>query len=81
MKKPRRLYDPKKVHVPLILEKPANFYKAVCDSKEVAKAFVTLSTCMHALKLELGNFKKIWQKYSNVWSIDRDRFIEDMEVS
>ena len=66
--------------MPLILEKPVNFYKAVADSKDVAKAFVSLSTCMHGLRLELDAFRGVWQKYSQVWSVDRIEYIDIMEV-
>ena len=77
----RKLYNPGKVHVPLILEKPVNFYKAVADSEDVAKAFVSLSTCMHGLRLELDTFRGVWQKYSQVWTVDRIEYIDIMEVS
>ena len=79
-KAPKKLYNPIKTVPPLIVEKASNFFKQVNEAKEVGKAFVALSTCMHGLKLELGEFKKIWMKYSEIWTVDRMQFIEEMEV-
>ena len=79
-KVPKKLYNPIKTVPPLIVEKASNFFKQVNEAKEVGKAFVALSTCMHGLKLELGEFKKIWMKYSEIWTVDRMQFIEEMEV-
>ena len=79
-KVPKKLYNPIKTVPPLIVEKPSNFFKQVNEAKEVGKAFVALSTCMHGLKLELGEFKNIWMKYSEIWTVDRMQFIEEMEV-
>ena len=50
------------------------------EAKDVGKAFVALSTCMQGLKLELGEFKQIWMKYSEIWTVDRVQFIDEMEV-
>ena len=52
----------------------------VNEAKDVGKAFVALSTCMQGLKLELGEFKQIWMKYSEIWTVDRVQFIDEMEV-
>ena len=79
-KVPKKLYNPIKTVPPLIVEKASNFFKQVNEAKEVGKAFVALSTCMHGLKLELGEFKNIWMKYSEIWTVDRMQFIEEMEV-
>ena len=79
-KVPKKLYNPIKTVPPLIEEKASNFFKQVNEAKEVGKAFVAVSTCMHGLKLELGEFKKIWMKYSEIWTVDRTQFIEEMEV-
>ena len=62
------------------MEKPSNFYKSVSEAKDVAKAQVGLSICMNGLKLELGAFKSIWMKYAEVWTVDRSKYIEDMEA-
>ena len=62
------------------MEKPSNFYKSVSEAKDVAKAQVALSICMNGLKLELGAFKSIWMKYAEVWTVDRTKYIEDMEA-
>ena len=77
------------------MEKASNFFKQVNEdfhlhfplslsqvneAKDVGKAFVALSTCMQGLKLELGEFKQIWMKYSEIWTVDRVQFIEEMEV-
>ena len=75
----RKLYIQNKVEKPLIKEQATNFYKIVSESKDVTKALGVLSTSMHGFKLELTSFKSIWQNYSELWTIDRDDYIETME--
>ena len=75
----KRLYVQDKVEKPLIDEQPTNFYKIVSESKDVTKSLGVLSTCMHGFKLELAGFKSIWEKYSEIWTIDREDYIEEME--
>ena len=75
----RKMYEPVKIEPDLITEKQHNFFKIVTDNKEVAKAIVTLSNCLHGFKLELGTFKNSWMKFSELWTIDRGNFIKEME--
>ena len=76
--KKKPLYNPVKVEIPLIDEKETNFYKSVSETKDVTRSLTVLSTSMKGLKLELTQFKAIWKKYSEVWMIDRDEYIEEM---
>ena len=77
-KKERKLYNPVKTEIPLIDELESNFYKSVAETKDVTKSLTVLSTCMKGLKLELTQFKSIWKKYSEVWTVDKEQFIEEM---
>ena len=74
----KKLYDPVKVEIPLIEAQATNFYKQVIDTKDVIKSIQFLSKCMEGLKLELGPFRTIWKKYSEVWTIDREDYIVKM---
>ena len=79
--KEKALYNPMKVEKPLIEEQQSNFYKTVSESKEVTKGYSMLSSCLSGLKLELGHFQSIWEKYSEIWTVDREEFIADMSKS
>ena len=76
--KEKALYNPMKVEKPLIEEQVSNFFKIVSESKEVTKGYSMLSSCLSGLKLELSHFQSIWDKYSEIWTIDREESIADM---
>ena len=77
-KVPKRLYNPVKQTKTVIDEKPHNFYNAVGENKEVSKAFAQLSSCLSGLKVELSSFNQRWQKYKELWEVDREVFIHDL---
>lgn len=77
-KKKKKLYNPVKVEIPLIDELEYNFYKNVCEVKDVTKSQDLLGTSMKGLKLELGQFKSVWKKYSEIWTTNKDQYILDM---
>ena len=79
--KEKALYNPMKVEKPLIEEQTSNFFKIVSESKEVTKGYSMLSSCLSGLKLELSNFQSVWDKYSEIWTVDREEFISDMSKS
>ena len=78
--KEKKLYNPTKVEKPLIDEQQSNFYKVVAESKEATKSYSMLATSLSGLKLELSDFQKIWENYSEIWSKDRDFFKEELLV-
>ena len=77
-KEKRKLYSAVKIEVPLIEEQQSNFYKAVSESKEVTKSYSMLANCMSGMKLELTQFQTIWERYSEVWTYDREDYVEDL---
>merc|ERR1712155_388797 len=79
--KEKALYNPMKVEKPLIEEQTSNFFKIVSESKEVTKGYSMLSSCLSGLKLELSNFQSVWDKYSEIWTVDREEYISDMSKS
>ena len=75
----KKMYVAVRVEPELIIERHQNFFKAISENKEVAKALVLLSNCLHGFKLELSTFKSSWLKFSQLWTIDRDEYIIGME--
>ena len=75
----KKLYVAVKVEPELIVERPNSFYKLVYENKEVNKAVISLSNCLHGFKLELGGFRDLWKKYSEIWTMDKNEFIQNME--
>ena len=72
-----KLYNPIKIEKPLIEELTPSFYKCVSESKEVTKAFSILTTTFSNQKIELASFKATWDKYSELWTKDRQETIEE----
>ena len=75
----KKMYVAVRVEPELIVERHHNFFKTISENKEVTKALVGLSNCLHSFKLELATFKTIWLKYSSLWTVDRDNYIIGME--
>ena len=75
----RKLYVAEKIEPDLIPEKQNSFYKLVSENKDIVKTMMTLSTCLSGFQLELSDFKKSLQKFSELWTVDRDNFIVKME--
>ena len=76
--KEKKLYNPVKVEIPLIDPKQSNFFKAVSESKEVTKSFSLLSSSLSTFRLNLFEFKVIWEKYAEVWTVDKQTFAKDI---
>ena len=74
----KKLYNAAKVEIPLIDEQQSNFFKAVSDSKEVTKSYGMLSNCMSGMKIELSHFQSIWERYSEVWTYDREEYVDGL---
>ena len=66
-----KLYNPVKKKKAVIEEKPNNFFGAVSENKEVTKAMAQLSSCMAGMRVELSHFNERWQKYKELWEVDR----------
>jgi len=67
-----------KTEKPLIEEQQSNFFKAVSESKEVTKGFGMLANCMSGMKLELSQFQMIWERYSEIWTVDREEYVDSL---
>ena len=80
-KKEKKLYNPIRVEVPLIEEEPANFFKAVSETKEVTKSLYLLSNCLSSYSIDINNLNEIWSKYSFVWMDDKEEYINDLIAS
>ena len=76
--KEKKLYSAVKTEKPLIDEQQSNFFKAVSDSKEVTKGFGMLANCMSGMKLELSQFQMIWERYSEIWTVDREEYVDGL---
>ena len=74
----KKLYNASKVEIPLIEEQPSNFSKVVSESKEVTKSLGMLANAMSGMKLELTAFQSIWQRYSEVWTYDREEYVDEI---
>jgi hypothetical protein len=57
---------------------PEHFFKAVSESKEVTKGFGMLANCMSGMKLELSQFQMIWERYSEIWTVDREEYVDSL---
>ena len=77
----RKLYRPSLTETPLIQEKPSNLHRIVTESKDVKTALLGLSSCLQGVHIVLGDTAKEWEKYSEVWTLDREVVIHRMEVS
>jgi hypothetical protein len=78
--KEKKLYSAVKAEKPLIEEQQANFFKAVSESKEVTKGFGMLANCMSGMKLELSQFQNIWERYSEIWTVDREATLHKISL-
>ncbi len=67
-----KLYTSKRDEKPVVIEKAANFFKIVSESKEVSKMFAMISSCMQGIKLEFNQFNRVWERYKHVWEVDRE---------
>ena len=76
--KEKKLYSAVKTEKPLSDEQQSNFFKAVSDSKEVTKGFGMLANCMSGMKLELSQFQMIWERYSEMWTVDREEYVDGL---
>ena len=77
----KSLFNPVKLVVPLIEELEFNFFKSVADTKDVTKSQDVLAICMKGFKLELVQFKSIWKKYSELWTLNKDNYIFELADS
>jgi hypothetical protein len=57
---------------------PEHCFKAVSESKEVTKGFGMLANCMSGMKLELSQFQMIWERYSEIWTVDREEYVDSL---
>ena len=77
-KKEKKLYNPVQSQRPLFEEQPANFFKAVSESKETTKSYSLLANCLSKFSVDVVNINRVWGKYSSVWTKDKEEFLQDL---
>ena len=76
--KEKKLYNPVKIQIPLIEEEPANFFKAVSETKEVTKSLFLLSNSLSHYTLNVSLLNDTWSKYSYIWMEEKEDFTKNL---
>ena len=76
--KEEMLYNSVKVVESLFEEMSPSYFKQVSESKEVTKANAILTSSLSGLKLELAQFQQVWEKYTDIWNLDREEYKDQL---